>query len=518
MFPDALPMQANAPDVLLYYQQHVNKVVLKSTVVIVEKSRRIGITWGIAALATLTAAAAKVANGQNVYYIGYEKEMTREFIDTCAMWAKAWDHAVSEIQEEEVLDKDTNGNAQKIQAFRITFASGFSILALSSSPRNLRGRQGLVIIDEAAFHDDLAELMKAALALLMWGGRVVVVSTHNGENNPFNGLVNDCRSGRKPYALIRITLEDAVEQGLYKRICLVKGIEWTQEGENRWVENLYDEYGDDANEELKVIPKSGSGRWLNRMLVEGNAKIRPIKRWQPPEGMADWDEGRAARETKDWIESYLTPTLRVLNREHRHAVGVDVGRVSDLTIIWVEERTRVLKTDARMVIELSKAPFSVQRQIIKHIANHLPQFSGLGIDGRGLGMQIAEELTTAYGQTLVHTVQATREWYRNHMPPVKADLEDRTTVLPRDVSIIDDFLSIVLVDNIPTIPKTKTKDANSGGTRHGDAVVSKALCRYAWAQELPTTDMGQAKPVNTAQGWGDDKAWDDDEERDWVTL
>ena len=74
------------------------------------------------------------------------------------------------------------------------------------------------MIDEAAFHDDLAGLLKAALAFTMWGGCVRVISTHNGADSAFNELVNDIRAGRRPYSLHRITLEEAVAQGLYKKI------------------------------------------------------------------------------------------------------------------------------------------------------------------------------------------------------------------------------------------------------------------------------------------------------------
>lgn len=76
----------------------------------------------------------------------------------------------------EVSHRD--GRVAAIAAGRFTFASGFEIVALSSKPRGLRGRQGYVIIDEAAFHDDLPEVLKAAMALLMWGGKVLVISTH----------------------------------------------------------------------------------------------------------------------------------------------------------------------------------------------------------------------------------------------------------------------------------------------------------------------------------------------------
>ena len=46
-----------------------------------------------------------------------------------------------------------------INAFRIKFASGFEIMALSSAPRGLRGKQGVVIIDEAAFVDQLGTMV-----------------------------------------------------------------------------------------------------------------------------------------------------------------------------------------------------------------------------------------------------------------------------------------------------------------------------------------------------------------------
>src|SRR3546814_7785776 len=78
------------------------------------------------------------------------------------MWARAFNQACTEIGEYLFLDKGENGAAdQHIQAFRIRFASGFEIVALSSRPRSLRGRQGYVILDEFAFHDDPEDLLKA---------------------------------------------------------------------------------------------------------------------------------------------------------------------------------------------------------------------------------------------------------------------------------------------------------------------------------------------------------------------
>jgi phage FluMu gp28-like protein len=119
-----------------------------------------------------------------------------------------------------------------------------------------------VVIDEAAFHDKLGELLKAALALLIWGGKVRVISTHNGERNPFNELINDIRAGKRAGSVQRITFKEAVGQGLYRRVCLRLGKDWSAEGEREWMQGVYAFYGDAANEELDVVPSQGSGAWL----------------------------------------------------------------------------------------------------------------------------------------------------------------------------------------------------------------------------------------------------------------
>ncbi|EOT8011973.1 hypothetical protein ACKY3E_005851, partial [Escherichia coli] len=83
---------------------------------------------------------------------------------------------------------------EEILTYMIRFPnSGFKIQALSSRPSNLRGLQGDVVIDEAAFHESLDELLKAAMALTMWGARVRIISTHNGVDNLFNQYIQEAR-------------------------------------------------------------------------------------------------------------------------------------------------------------------------------------------------------------------------------------------------------------------------------------------------------------------------------------
>jgi phage FluMu gp28-like protein len=177
------------------------------------------------------------------------KDMALEFIWDCANWARAYNLAASAMEEYEEPDEEEVGGVvveKKILAYRITLESGWRITALSSRPTNLRGKQGRVVIDEAAFHDDLPGLLKAAMALLMWGGQVRVISTHFGDTNEFNSVIQDIRAKKKPYSLHRVDFDDALKDGLYKRICEVLGREWTQEAEAAWAPGDHRFYGEDA--------------------------------------------------------------------------------------------------------------------------------------------------------------------------------------------------------------------------------------------------------------------------------
>src|ERR1700729_3865873 len=226
--------------ILLPYQRRW--LADQSQVKVSEKSRRIGITWTEAADRALGAATSGRA-GIDGWYIGYNKDMALEFIEAAARWARRFNRAAETI-EEIVLDDERSS----ILAYRIRFSSGHKIVALSSRPSNLRGKQGRAVIDEAAFHDDLKGLLKAALAFTMWGGCVRVMSTHNGANSAFNELVNEIRAGRKPYSLHRVTFDDAVADGLYFRICSKLGRKWSSAAESEWRAQIFAEYGEDAEE------------------------------------------------------------------------------------------------------------------------------------------------------------------------------------------------------------------------------------------------------------------------------
>lgn len=462
------------PMLLLGYQQRW--CADTTPVKLCQKSRRIGLTWGEAADSSLLSSSQK---GMDAWYIGYNKDMAQEFIRDCADWAKAYGLAAGEIEETEEIFKDDD-EERAILAYVIRFASGWRITALSSRPSNLRGKQGRVIIDEAAFHDDLPELLKAAMALLMWGGQVHIISTHNGVDNPFNELVGDVQAGKKPYSLHTITFDDAIRDGLYKRICLRLGREWTQEAENDWVAEIRASYGDAAAEELDCIPRNSGGAWLTRALIESRMnKATPRIQLAKKDEFSQLPEPVRAAEIEGWCEETLLPLLQHLPKKYRTFLGMDFARSGDLSVIAVAQEQQDLRLKNLFVVELSNLPFKQQEQIYFYIGDRLPRFAKAANDARGNGQYLAEAAVDRYG-AIVEAVMLSENWYREHTAPFKAALEDNTLYdLPQDADILADLRAFEVVRGVPRIPDKRTT-GKSGTQRHGDAGIAYLLLYYAY--------------------------------------
>ncbi|MBU1193974.1 MAG: hypothetical protein KKE62_01925 [Proteobacteria bacterium] len=458
------------PMVLLPYQVEWQKD--QSRVKVIEKSRRIGLSWDEASEDALLAAS---KSGMDVFYVGYNKDMAQEFINDCADWAKHYNKAATEVEEYVFKDEDKD-----IITFRIKFASGHKIVALSSRPSNLRGMQGKVVIDEAAFHDDLKGLLKAALALLMWGGQVVIISTHNGDENTFNEIIKEIRAGKKPYSLHRITFDDALDDGLYKRICLRLGKNWTQEAQDKWRKETIQFYGDGADEELFCIPSHGGGAFLPLAMLEScEDKTIPIVKLKcAPEFV---DEPKHIRETEinEWCEENLKSLLDAMPENYPSYLGEDFGRSGDLSIQWPFQEQPGLKHRAPFVLELRNVPFEQQKQVLFYICDRLPRFRGAALDARGNGQYLAEVARQEYGQSRILEVYLTQGWYLENMPRFKSAFEDKETFIPKDGDIQDDHRAIKMIKGIAKVPDTGRTTGRDGGQRHGDAGIAHALAIYA---------------------------------------
>lgn len=474
---DAVP---EAEGVFLPYQQRWFDDT--SQIMIAEKSRRTGLTWAEAGRNVINAAKPRRRGGCNTFYVGSKQEMALEYIGACALFARAFNElAQADVYEQTFWD---DGRREEILAYMIRFPkSGFKIQALSSRPSNLRGLQGDVVIDEAAFHESLEELLKAALALTMWGNKVRLISTHNGVDNAFNSYIQDAREGRKDYSIHRITLDDALAQGLYKRICYVTNQEWSPEAEKQWRDKLYKNAPnvESAEEEYGCVPKKSGGTYLSRVLIEqamvNDHSIR-IYRYEAPEGFEQWTPVMREAEIRAWCDENLAPELARLNTRNRHTFGEDFARRGDLTVFTPLQIDPLLRKRVPFEVELRNLTYEAQRQIMFYICDRLPRLSGLAFDATGNGGYLAEQAALRYGAGLVDQVQLSLAWYALWMPKLKGELEAFNLQIARHQTRLDDLLSIKVDKGVPVIEKGRTKDLqaqDSKAKRHGDSAVSLAM-------------------------------------------
>ena len=440
---------------LLPYQQRW--VAETSGLAAIQKSRRIGISWAEAYNAVMHAGLGR----GDVYYQSYSLDMARGFVADCAEWVEHCQGIAIETAGETLID---TGDSHAVQAFRLRLAAGKTITALASSPRAWRskGRPGdIAVIDEAAFIDDLEAVLTAALATRMWGGAVRVISTHNGEANPFAALCRDIAERRQPGALHTVTLADALHEGLYKRICMVTGQHWSGAAEAAWEAGLRAEYGARAAQELDCVPSAGSGAWLA---------------WKAITDAEDAEAGKA--------ELYAGGTTYI---------GVDVARRRDLWVAAVIEKVG----DVLWLREIQTArdiSFSEQRAIVRTLAARYRPLR-IAVDQTGMGEAVVEQLAEDHGGLTVEGVLMTTPKRLDVATALREAFEDNRIRIPADEALRRDLHSLRAEAGPTGAPRLTAERADTDG--HGDRFWALALACAAAAQargpfEAWTTDRRHA--------------------------
>jgi phage FluMu gp28-like protein len=489
------------------YQKRAVALSHQVELLVVEKSRRVGITWAFAGDDVITSATARGQGGDDTLYISYSQDMAREYIDACAGFAKAFmgiDARVGEFMfDDEVPGQD---ETKQIKAFRIDFASGFSIQALSSAPRSLRGKQGRVRIDEGAFVNSLEELVKAAMALVMLGGSVVIMSSHNGVDSDFNKIIQRIRAGEQEGQVLTITFQDAIADGMYERIAKIRGLELTVEARDAWVAKIYKLYGAHASEELDCIPSKGTGSWLTFDEIE-RAEDPAVKvlRLAFEDAFTFQPDHLRQAAIREWCEAVLLPEILKLTAHDVLGVGGDFARITDLSVVWplIEAQDRSLRTP--FVIEMRNVPFTEQEFVWKFLLNRLRRWRA-AIDAQGNGLYLAERLVQAFGSRVAALTSMNAAWWREHGPPVKQRFQDDRLSIPRDSDIAADLRAVKVEGGVPTIPKARTTAkgedaalAKAGAKRHADAAVALVSAVFAIRQgvagEIDHQSAGSVLPA-----------------------
>lgn len=475
-----------------------------------EKGRRTGITFAEALDDTLIAAAKRSAGGDNVFYIGDTKDKGREFIGYVAHFASVVAGELSKIEEFVFDDMREDGSTRQISAFRVRFASGFRVEALSSRPENIRGLQGVVVIDEAAFHKDVRAVIDAVNALLIWGGRIRVISTHNGVLNAFNELVREARAGKVPFSVHFIPFAKAIENGLYRRVCLIKGRTWTPEAEAEWEKTIRGAYGPRTaamKQELDAIPAEAEGAALTRVQIEAcMERDVPIVQWHQPDEFKNAPEEVRKAAARAFCEEEILPLLEALDPDRPHFFGEDFARSGDVTSIMPLEQMASLVRRCPFLVELRNIPFDQQREILFYIVDRLPRMSGGALDASGNGAYLAEIAAQRYGERIVE-VKASTEWYRINGAAYVEAFADRSILIPKHENVLQDHQALQYVNGVIKVPDDHRFKGTDGFSRHGDTAIAGMLGWFA--STMDPVEYGYTA-VPPSRGRFDEARFDDD--------
>lgn len=455
------------------------------------KSRRIGITWAEALRQVLVASS---ADGCSCYYVSTSQVLGREYIETAADWARAL-----ELQRPgRVLAR----TGKAIQADRIRFASGHVLDAVTSNPRALRGRGGDVVVDEAAHHQDLEAMLKAAFAVKTWSAfGITLISTHNGAESPFAELTREVELGRRRGILHACDLETAVADGLYRRICALSRIQWSPAQEREWVDDKLTEPG--ADEEYRCIPARSGSVYFRRDLLERQAYADgAVLHWRPGDDYLHRPDREST--TRSWCREHLDPILRRLPDRLPVSIGGDFARSGDgdLSCLALLVERQDLSRAVPLVIELRGVPYDDQWIVLRYLIDFLGDRLGrVVVDGAGNGGWLAEQAVAYLGPGIAEGVSMTSEWKVREFGRTRLGLEERRLWIPADLDIRGDFGLIRLKKGAPEVPDLRTRSTRDGGKRHADACVAIVAAVAATSDPPDPPDVSLADDDDAIDPW-----------------
>jgi phage FluMu gp28-like protein len=440
---------------------------------ICEKSRRIGWTYVQAYEDVRDAAKSKAEGGMDVWFTSADISAAREYIRYCEQWAKLLDVAASDLGEV-VIDEDDD-----IKALVIEFASGFRINALSSNPKGFRSKGGKVVIDEFAFHENADDLWKAASPSITWGFPIRVFSSHNGKGTRFYRMAEEAKQPGSKWSHHKVTLLDAIEDGLVGRILGKPGDRATKEEVASFLQETKEIAGDAETFEQEYMcnPLDGKAAYISFALIYACEHVdvpAPLAVFGGPAGEARVAVvGQGVNDIP--IDDYQPELPAELEADNPLYLGVDIGRHRDLTVMTLlEEVGDVLW--ARLVLELHVVKFRHQYRWLQLL---LPLVRRACIDDTGLGAQLAEDAIEDFGAYKVEGV--------TFSAPLKADLavtlkrryEDRGLRTPASEAFRQD---IAKVKRTTTSAGNVRFEGERDGDGHADRFWSLALAAHAAGQ------------------------------------
>lgn len=378
----------------------------KSRIKLFEKSRQVGLSWSTAY--GLVRKKAVQGARLDAWVSSRDDLQACLFKDDCAQFAQVLDTAAQDLGEQ-VIEPTS-----KASAYVLRFANGCKIYSLSSNPDAQAGKRGDRILDEFALHPDPRKLWSIAYPGITWGGNMEIISTHRGENNLFNQLIQEARHGGNPkgISLHRVTLQDALDQGFLAKLKakLPKDDPRLDMDEAAYFDYIRSGCIDEEAflQEYMCVPADEQSAFISYELLDA-CTMHPSE---------DWKTGNPGGE---------------------YFLGVDVGRKHDLTCLFLLERVGDVLYTRRLDI-MQGETYAAQQAAISEYAR-LPWVRRVCIDATGIGNMLVENLQREHGAK-VEPVMFTAGVKEDLALTLRRRMEDRALRLPADPKLAADLRSI----------------------------------------------------------------------------
>ncbi len=400
-----------------------------------EKSRRIGLTF-VQAFEDVRDAG--ILGLYNVWFSSNNETNAREYIDYCKKYAKAL-NAIFEMNETTLIDE---GDAL---TFVLHFKNGKKITGLSSSPNQLHGKGGKIVLDEFARRDNEMEVWEAASpAGLVWGFPIRIISTHRGKGSVFYSFIKRLERGELSWKHYKTTFVEAVRMGLAEKVLKKK---LTREQENDYIEEVRKSVGDETiwAQQFMCEPADENETFVPYTLLEkaAHAELMPF------------------------TELWECKTLYG---------GLDIGRFKDLSLLWLIEEVNPNLFITRHILPIQGTDFPKQEEIIGQYLNELSNLRRVCVDRTGMGIGITDHLQAKHGQSRVEGVNFTAASKESMAFRMKKCLEDGSFLIPADRAIMDDFQ---LIKQTITVSGNIRLQADRQNGSHADYFWGAALALEA---------------------------------------
>jgi phage FluMu gp28-like protein len=181
----------------------------------------------------------------------------------------------------------------------------------------------------------------------------------------------------------------------------------------------------------------------------------------------------------------LRAALKALPPALQYSAGFDFARVADLSVLDLLAIEKNLKRREALVIEMRGVPGDEQKAIVREVLSAVQdRLIGAAFDATGMGWTVAEDMGRIFGLResedstgIIWPIKFTEDWYRLHMPPLKAAFEDDAISIARDAEHLSDLRAVKVVRGTPRVPPAR--EGEKGKRRHGDYAIALALAHFA---------------------------------------